>query len=112
MKYSLLSFVFTVSRKSCQAERRWLTRTHNLVLTTMGFILSPGEMDAGMLTELQSTLPDVPIAVEIVEGSHELLDCFKGTLSQNSFKLLMFVVTRPALLYLTFSYLTQLLHHY
>lgn len=35
-------------------------------------------MDAGMLTELQSTLPDVRIAVEIVEGSNELTDCFKG----------------------------------
>lgn len=40
---------------------------------------SAGEVDVQMLTELQSELPDLPIKVEIVEGSDELIGYFRGS---------------------------------
>lgn len=42
------------------------------------FVCAPGEMDIQMLTLLQSSLPDILITTDIVEGSVELLDDFKG----------------------------------
>lgn len=38
----------------------------------------PGEVDAQILTLLQSVFPAVPITADIVEGSSELSDNFKG----------------------------------
>lgn len=43
---------------------------------TLWFI--PGEIDAQILTLLQSTFPAVPITADVVEGSSQLTDNFKG----------------------------------
>lgn len=42
------------------------------------FWFIPGEVDVQMVTLLQSSLPAVPITVDIVEGSSQLTDNFKG----------------------------------
>lgn len=60
-KYILGNVVFTL--KQHYTEASW-------------FI--PGELDIQMLTLLQSTFPAVPITADIVEGSSQLTDIFKG----------------------------------
>lgn len=42
------------------------------------FWFIPGELDAQMLSLLQSTFSAVPISADIVEGSTQLVDNFKG----------------------------------
>lgn len=42
------------------------------------FVCFLGQVDVQMLTMLQSTNPGVPITADIVEGSSELSDNFRG----------------------------------
>lgn len=48
-------------------------------------VSAPGEMDIQMLTLLQSSLGDVQISTDIVEGSVELFNDFKGKILPHGF---------------------------
>lgn len=54
------------------------------------FFLPPGEVDAQILTLLQSVFPAVPITADIVEGSSELSDNFKGINHSHSHHMLKY----------------------
>lgn len=54
------------------------------------FFFSPGEVDAQILTLLQSVFPAVPITADIVEGSSELSDNFKGINHSHSHHMLKY----------------------
>lgn len=54
------------------------------------FLFFPGEVDAQILTLLQSIFPAVPITADIVEGSSELSDNFKGINHSHSHHMLKY----------------------
>ncbi|XP_075960212.1 histamine N-methyltransferase A-like [Anarhichas minor] len=51
-------------------------------LDVLGVGSGGGEVDAQILTLLQSTFPDVPITIDIVEGSTQLTDNFKALVAK------------------------------
>ncbi|XP_039673041.1 histamine N-methyltransferase A-like isoform X2 [Perca fluviatilis] len=53
-------------------------------LDVLGVGSGGGEIDAQMLTLLQSTFPAVPITADIVEGSSQLTDNFKGLVAKTT----------------------------
>ncbi|XP_078117694.1 histamine N-methyltransferase-like [Sander vitreus] len=53
-------------------------------LDVLGVGSGGGEMDAQMLTLLQSTFPAVPITADIVEGSSQLTDNFKALVAKTT----------------------------
>ncbi|XP_070770883.1 histamine N-methyltransferase-like [Enoplosus armatus] len=53
-------------------------------LAVLGAGSGGGELDAQMLTLLQSTFPDVPITADIVEGSSQLTDNFKALVAKTT----------------------------
>ncbi|XP_037646351.1 histamine N-methyltransferase A-like isoform X1 [Sebastes umbrosus] len=53
-------------------------------LDVLGVGSGGGEMDAQVLTLLQSTFPAVPITADVVEGSSELTDNFKAVVAKTT----------------------------
>ncbi|XP_029967936.1 histamine N-methyltransferase A-like [Salarias fasciatus] len=52
-------------------------------LDILGVGSGGGEMDAQILSFLQTTFPAMPITVDIVEGSSKLIDSFKGLVAKS-----------------------------
>lgn len=52
-------------------------------LDILGVGSGGGEMDAGILSILQTTFPTMPLTADVVEGSSKLIDNFKGLVAKS-----------------------------